>query len=117
MSLEDCIVAALIAGGITVGLIVVAAIVVVLVTGTGGTGAGFAAAVAAVLASWWVPILTSVLFAMGMAFTLCIGGEVGASDPVGDGATIGVGAGVIISSAIITGQFIILRRLRRAGDR
>jgi hypothetical protein len=115
MSLADCIIAGLIGAGITLAVIVIVAIITVLATGTFGTGGAFAAAVVALLASWWVPIAISMVSAFALAFTLCVGGEVEAA-PVDDGATIGVGVGASISAAIVAGEFKI-RKARRAVGR
>jgi predicted acyltransferase len=66
MSLLDCILLGLAAMGIVLAVVIVAAIIVVLTMGTAGTGGPFAAAVVALLASWWVPIAGSLVAAFAL---------------------------------------------------
>lgn len=101
----NCILAGLLAAGITLSVIVVAALVIVLATGTAGTGAAVAAAVAALLAEWWISIAASLLFALAAAFTLCIGGDVGVTDAGGSTTIIGLSVGASLASAIIVGEW------------
>jgi len=51
---------------------IIAAVIVVVTAGTGGAAGGFAAAVADVLASWWIPITFAVLSDLAVAYALCV---------------------------------------------
>ena len=92
-------------------LIVIVAIGIVLVAGSAGTAAEFAAAIAALLAEWWIPIAVSLLTAIAIAYNNCVGGTAGVSGGGGSSVTIGLGVGATIASAIVVGRFK-LRKLR-----
>jgi hypothetical protein len=57
---------------------VIAAVVAVLIAGTAGTAAAFVAEVAALLASWWIPITASILSTLALAYQQCSGQAVAA---------------------------------------
>lgn len=106
--MSDCIVAMLLAAGITLGIILIAALITALVIFTGGTGEAFVAIFAGVLADWWIPIAVSVLLALALAYDSCTNSQQAAPGVVQGGAAIGLSA----AFALVVVDFRWRRRLR-----
>lgn len=87
---------------------ILAAVAVVWLSGEPVSGAAFAAAVAAVLVEWWLPITASILGSLALAFSLCANRDV-----------TPVASFILIPSAttavtVVSLSWVFARRERRA---